>query len=64
MPTANVGYVTELFYKELMAENPKCDIHVIPTLGQHVPHTEEENKWMFGFYSERARHTRTTGVRR
>jgi nickel-dependent lactate racemase len=45
---SRVGYVTELFYKALMAENPKCDIHVIPTLGQHVPHTEEENKWMFG----------------
>lgn len=45
---SRVGYVTELFYKALLAENPKCDIHVIPTLGQHVPHTEEENKWMFG----------------
>src|SRR5580698_10519296 len=45
---SRVGYVTELFYKSLMAENPNCDIHVIPTLGQHVPHTEEENKWMFG----------------
>jgi nickel-dependent lactate racemase len=45
---SRVGYITELFYKALMAENPKCDIQVIPTLGQHVPHTEEENKWMFG----------------
>jgi nickel-dependent lactate racemase len=23
-------------------------IHVIPTLGQHVPHTEADNRWMFG----------------
>ncbi len=25
-----------------------CDVDVIPTLGQHVPHTPDENKWMFG----------------
>ncbi len=38
------GYITELLYKAF----PDADVHVIPTLGQHVPHTEEENKWMFG----------------
>src|SRR6202453_5172795 len=39
------GWITETIYNLL----PKsCDIHVIPTLGQHVPHTEAENKWMFG----------------
>jgi nickel-dependent lactate racemase len=39
------GWITETIYHRL----PKtCDLHVIPTLGQHVPHTEEENKWMFG----------------
>jgi hypothetical protein len=27
---------------------PNADITVIPTLGQHVPHTLEENHWMFG----------------
>ena len=39
------GWITETIYKLL----PKtCDTHVIPTLGQHKPHTREENKWMFG----------------
>ena len=42
---SGAGWVTETIYHLL----PKtCDIHVIPTLGQHVPHTEAENKWMFG----------------
>lgn len=42
---AGVGWMTEMIYKLLPAT---CDTHVIPTLGQHVPHTEAENKWMFG----------------
>jgi nickel-dependent lactate racemase len=42
---AGVGWITETIYKLLPAT---CDTHVIPTLGQHVPHTEAENKWMFG----------------
>ncbi|HZZ42418.1 MAG TPA: lactate racemase domain-containing protein [Tepidisphaeraceae bacterium] len=42
---AGVGWITETIYKLLPAS---CDTHVIPTLGQHVPHTEAENKWMFG----------------
>jgi nickel-dependent lactate racemase len=42
---SGVGIITEMIYKLL----PKtCDTHVIPTLGQHVPHTPAENKWMFG----------------
>ena len=42
---SGAGWITETIYNLL----PKsCDIHVIPTLGQHVPHTEAENKWMFG----------------
>jgi nickel-dependent lactate racemase len=42
---SGAGWITETIYNLL----PKsCDIHVIPTLGQHVPHTEVENKWMFG----------------
>ena len=41
---SRAGYLTELVYKAF----PEADVHVIPTLGQHVPHTEEENKWMFG----------------
>ena len=39
------GRITETLYKAL-AEH--CDVHVIPTLGQHVPHTAEQNRWMFG----------------
>jgi len=42
---SGAGKLTEMLYKLL----PKtCKVDVIPTLGQHVPHTEEENKWMFG----------------
>jgi nickel-dependent lactate racemase len=39
------GELTNMLYHIL---GPDCDITVIPTLGQHVPHTPEENKWMFG----------------
>jgi len=39
------GWITETIYKLLPST---CDTHVIPTLGQHKPHTREENKWMFG----------------
>jgi nickel-dependent lactate racemase len=42
---SGVGTITETIYKALA---PTCDVHVIPTLGQHQPHTEEENHWMFG----------------
>lgn len=38
------GRITELLYQAL----PDAHVEVIPTLGQHVPHTEAENKWMFG----------------
>ena len=42
---SGAGWIAETLYNLL----PKsCDVHVIPTLGQHVPHTEAENKWMFG----------------
>src|SRR4029077_13976401 len=33
-----------------------CDVHVIPTLGQHAPHTEAENRWMFGSIPEERIH--------
>lgn len=39
------GGITETLYKALAKH---CDVHVIPTLGQHVPHTAEQNRWMFG----------------
>jgi len=42
---SGAGRLTELLYQELSGE---ADVHVIPTLGQHVPHTPEENQKMFG----------------
>ena len=39
------GWITEAFYKLLKDE---ADVHVIPTLGQHEPHTREQNAQMFG----------------
>ena len=41
---SGAGKITELLYDAL----PDAHVEVIPTLGQHVPHTEAENKWMFG----------------
>src|SRR5258708_212753 len=42
---SGAGWITETIYKLL----PKtCDTHVIPTLGQHVPHDRKTNQWMFG----------------
>ncbi|WP_159620638.1 lactate racemase domain-containing protein [Ruania rhizosphaerae] len=43
---AGVGWMTEHLYRRLDARG--VEVHVIPTLGQHVPHTEEVNRWMFG----------------
>ncbi|MGC1359859.1 MAG: lactate racemase domain-containing protein [Silvibacterium sp.] len=45
---SGVGKVTEWIYQEIMAREPQAHVRVIPTLGQHIPHTEAENKWMFG----------------
>lgn len=45
---SGAGKVTEWVYQEIMAREPNAHVRVIPTLGQHVPHTEAENKWMFG----------------
>jgi len=39
------GWITEYFYKLL---KDTADVHVIPTLGQHEPHTREQNAQMFG----------------
>ena len=43
---AGVGWMTEYLFKRLDAVG--AEVHVIPTLGQHVPHTEADNRWMFG----------------
>ncbi len=42
------GKVTEWIYREVIRREPGAHVRVIPTLGQHQPHTEAENKWMFG----------------
>ena len=45
---SGAGKVTEWIYHEIIRREPNAHIRVIPTLGQHIPHTEAENKWMFG----------------
>lgn len=42
---SGAGKITETIYKALA---PYADVHVIPTLGQHQPHSAEQNRWMFG----------------
>ncbi|HUE72059.1 MAG TPA: lactate racemase domain-containing protein [Pirellulaceae bacterium] len=42
---SGAGWITEHFYKRL---KDNADVHVIPTLGQHEPHTREQNAQMFG----------------
>lgn len=46
---SGAGWITELLYKYFASG---ADVYVIPTLGQHVPHTPEQNKWMFGAIPE------------
>ena len=43
---SGVGWLTELLYNKLTTAG--AEVHVIPTLGQHVPHTLEQNREMFG----------------
>lgn len=50
---SGAGWITEEIYNILSLE---ADVHVIPTLGQHVPHTEEQNKWMFGAIPQEKTH--------
>jgi nickel-dependent lactate racemase len=42
---SGAGWITEAFYNRLSSD---ADVHVIPTLGQHEPHTPEQNAQMFG----------------
>jgi nickel-dependent lactate racemase len=42
---SGAGYITEELYKFFSKD---AEVVLIPTLGQHVPHTPEQNKWMFG----------------
>lgn len=42
---SGAGRLTELLYQQFARD---AEVHVIPTLGQHVPHTPEQNRFMFG----------------
>lgn len=42
---SGAGWMTEILYNFF---SMMCDVYVMPTLGQHQPHTPEQNKWMFG----------------
>ncbi len=46
---SGVGWITEHFYRFFSS---MADVYVMPTLGQHVPHTEAQNRWMFGSIPE------------
>ena len=48
------GWIVEELYKIFTSDG--ADVHLIPTLGQHVPHTPEQNKWMFGSVPEEKIH--------
>jgi nickel-dependent lactate racemase len=50
---SGAGYITEELYKVFSKD---ADVHIIPTLGQHVPHTPEQNRWMFGSIPEERIH--------
>ena len=50
---SGAGWITEEFYKIFSQE---ADVHVIPTLGQHLPHTPDQNRWMFGSIPEEKIH--------
>jgi len=51
---AGVGWMTEYLYNQLTDNG--AEVHVIPTLGQHQPHTPEVNRWMFGSIPEERIH--------
>jgi nickel-dependent lactate racemase len=46
---SEAGYITEILFKFFLQYG---DVYVMPTLGQHLPHTPEQNKWMFGSIPE------------
>ena len=50
---SGAGKITEALYNFFSAF---ADVHLIPTLGQHVPHTPEQNRWMFGSVPEEKIH--------
>jgi nickel-dependent lactate racemase len=42
---SGAGTITNILYNFFA---PVSDVYVMPTLGQHLPHTPEQNQWMFG----------------
>lgn len=46
---SGAGWITERLYA-FFAQT--AEVTVIPTLGQHVPHTPEQNRWMLGAIPE------------
>lgn len=46
---SGAGWITEEFYRIFSAT---AEVWVMPTLGQHLPHTPEQNRWMFGSIPE------------
>lgn len=50
---SGAGWITEELYRVFAVD---ADVHIIPTLGQHVPHTPEQNSWMFGSIPEECIH--------
>jgi nickel-dependent lactate racemase len=42
---SGAGLITNMLYRFFSSS---ADVYVIPTLGQHIPHTPEQNRWMFG----------------
>jgi len=42
---SGAGWITEMLYNYF---SKNAEVYIMPTLGQHVPHTQEQNTWMFG----------------
>ena len=51
---SGAGWMTEELYNCFTGLG--ADVHLIPTLGQHIPHTPEQNRWMFGSVPEEKIH--------
>ena len=47
---SGAGWITESLYHFFTEKG--AEVYLIPTLGQHVPHTPEQNRWMFGSVPE------------
>ncbi|MCL2293371.1 MAG: lactate racemase domain-containing protein [Spirochaetes bacterium] len=60
------GWITEILYNYFAGSAWGCEVYVLPTLGQHVPHTEEQNKKVFGSIPESKilKHDAVNGVKK